>query len=107
MAQLIIMHSPKKPTLSMNSACLYCFTFTLLLHLCYPGALGIVGLAVAVGALAIVSVTGSVGGSGGSVKAPAEVKQLLDRVPEPLPVVRRAQQAATQVASKGETWNNK
>ncbi len=64
------------------------------------------GLAVAVGALAIVSVTGSVGESvGGSVKAPAEVKQLLDRVPEPLPVVRRAQQAATQVASKGETWN--
>ena len=73
----------------------------------YPGALGIVGLAVAVGALAIVSVTGSVGGSGGSVKAPAEVKQLLDRVPEPLPVVRKAQQAATQVASKGETWHNK
>ncbi|DBB17653.1 TPA: hypothetical protein ACH3X3_002694 [Trebouxia sp. C0006] len=66
------------------------------------GALGIVGLAVAVGALAIVSVTGSVGGSGGSVKAPAEVKQLLDRVPEPLPVVRKAQQAATQVASKAQ-----
>ncbi|DBA79997.1 TPA: hypothetical protein ACH3X1_008200 [Trebouxia sp. C0004] len=66
------------------------------------GALGIVGLAVAVGAWAIVSVTGSVGGSGGSVKAPAEVKQLLDRVPEPLPVVRKAQQAATQVASKAQ-----
>jgi len=78
--------------------CVYCY---------YPGALGIVGLAVAVGALAIVSVTGSVGGSGGSVKAPAEVKQLLDRVPEPLAVVRKAQQAATEVASKGETWNNR
>lgn len=62
------------------------------------GLLGVVGLAVAVGALALSSLTGSVGG--GAASAPAEVKQLLDRVPEPLPVVKKAQQAATQVSSR-------
>ena len=61
-----------------------------------------VGLAVAVGGLALSSITSSVGGGGGPSRAPAEVKQLLDRVPEPLPVVRKAQQAATQVAAKGK-----
>lgn len=65
------------------------------------GLLGVVGLAVAVGALALSSLTGS--GAGGAASAPAEVKQLLDRVPEPLPVARKVQQAATQVTSRGET----
>ena len=66
--------------------------------------MGVVGLALAVGALAISSITSSIGGGGGAPapKAPEPVKKLLDRVPEPLPVSRKAEQAATQVASKGE-----
>ena len=67
-----------------------------------------VGLAVAVGGLTLSSITSSIGGGGGagggSAKAPEPVKQLLDRVPEPLPVGKKAQQAATQVTSKGESW---
>lgn len=63
------------------------------------GAFGVVALAVAVGGLTLSSITSSIGG-GSASKAPAEVKQLLDRVPEPLPVAKRAQQAATQVSSK-------
>lgn len=69
------------------------------------GLLGVVGLAVAVGALALSSLTGS--GAGGAASAPAEVKQLLDRVPEPLPVARKAQQAVTQVTSRGKTYSNR
>ena len=65
------------------------------------GAFGVVALAVAVGGLTLSSITSSIGG-GSASKAPAEVKQLLDRVPEPLPVAKRAQQAATQVSSKGD-----
>lgn len=68
------------------------------------GALGVVGVAVVVGGLTLSSITSSIGGggSGVSAKAPEPVKQLLDRVPEPLPVGKKAQQAATQVTSKGE-----
>lgn len=68
------------------------------------GAVGVVGLALAVGALAISSITSSIGGGGGApaVKAPEPVKKLLDRVPEPLPVGRKAEQVATQAASKGK-----
>ena len=67
------------------------------------GALGVVGLAVAVGGLTVSSIIGGGGGGGASaVKAPQPVKQLLDRVPEPLPVGRKLQQTASQVSSKGE-----
>lgn len=63
------------------------------------GAAGVVGLAVAVGGLVITSLGPSAGGGGGaSVEAPA--KQLLDRVPEPLPVTQKAKQAASQVSTK-------
>lgn len=64
------------------------------------------GLAVAVGGLTLSSITSSIGGGGGggglAGKAPEPVKQLLDRVPQPLPVTRKAEQAASQVNSKGE-----
>ena len=61
------------------------------------------GLALAVGALTLSSITSSIGGGGGGAagKAPEPVKQLLDRVPQPLPVRKLAEQAATQVTSKG------
>ena len=69
------------------------------------GALGVVGLALAVGGLTISSITSSVGGGGGgggpAGKAAEPVKQLLDRVPQPLPVTKKAEEAVTQVTSKG------
>lgn len=68
------------------------------------------GLALAVGGLTISSITSSVGGGGGgggsAGKAAEPVKQLLDRVPQPLPVIKKAEQAATQVTSKGEKRSN-
>ena len=72
------------------------------------------GLALAVGGLTISSITSSVGGGGGgggpAGKAAEPAKQLLDRVPQPLPVTKRAEQAVTQVTSKGEkcsqVWAN-
>ena len=58
------------------------------------------------GGLTISSITSSVGGGGGggaaAGKAAEPVKQLLDRVPQPLPVIRKAEQAASQVTSRGE-----
>ena len=70
------------------------------------GALGVLGLALAVGGITISSITSSGGGGGGgggsAGKAAEPVKQLLDRVPQPLPVTKKAEQAATQVTSQGE-----
>ena len=63
------------------------------------GALGVVGLAVAVGGLVISSLGGSGGGGRGS-SADGPTRALLDRVPEPLPVTQKLQQAGTQVATK-------
>lgn len=68
--------------------------------------MGVVGLALAVGGLTLSSITSSIGGGGGgggsTGKAREPVRQLLDRVPQPLPVTRKAEEAASQINSKGE-----
>lgn len=60
------------------------------------GALGVLGLAVAVGGLVISSLGGS--GRGSSPEAPGI--PLLDRVPEPLPVGKKVKEASQQVTGK-------
>ena len=60
------------------------------------GALGVLGLAVAVGGLVI----SSLGGSGGGSSPEAPGIPLLDRVPEPLPVGKKVKEASQQVTGK-------